>query len=41
LKRANLRRKWSTIPEAANRGRYGSLNSPASSCVSITLPHSS
>jgi Carboxypeptidase regulatory-like domain len=41
LKRANLRRGWSTIPKAANRDRCGSLNSPACSCVSITLPASS
>ncbi len=38
MKRANLRRKWSTIPKATNRDRYGSLKSTLCSCVSISLP---
>jgi hypothetical protein len=38
LKRANLRRKSSTIAKATNRDRYGSLKSTLCSCVSISLP---
>ena len=38
MKRANLRPKWSTIPKATNRDRYGSLKSTLCSCVSISLP---